>query len=761
MSVAAHVAAWLQKPGGWRSPVSGGFTADEVHPCVELFLGGEWVDISSYVYYRDMIDITRGRSSEASQLDPSSCSFTLNNRDGRFAPRNPTGAYYGLIGRNTPVRVSVTRNGVRWYRFYGEVSSWRPQADISGKDSYVRVEAGGILRRLSQGESPLKSPLYRSITQLGTRNDYRAYWPCEDQEGATNMASALDGGIPMTYSGTKPTFASYDGLHASGPVLVLGATELSGPVARYTVGTAQIVRVLMRLPESVASTQSLLKVACAGDLPVWELEINTSAQLNFTVTASDGTTAYSSGFLDFDATFGENCSLAFRMTQSGSDVIPLFVIAHLDTITSFSPVSITNNQATSTISSTTFGRVTRITIGDDRGISGCAVGHLVVNNSDLFYGELSSLGPSGDDADVSALLGNCGENPAARIHRLCNEEEISFISPGSIDDTVGMGFQKTNNLTDLIQECATTSAGLLYEPRDQIGIGFHARKTLYGKDPALTLDANNYELSSQLIPTDDDRNIFNDVVVTSTSDTSAHVTLDEGPMSTQAPPDGVGRYDTSITVNQVSDGFQGATVLNAEATLQSLAGWKLHEGTVDEPRYPNVSVNLRHSTFTDSVGNMNSALSLDIGSVLHIENPPAWSPQETVRALIQGYTEILGAFEHDITFNTSPMSVWDVPELNSAEAVLDSDEATLTSAVGPSDTTLSVTTTGQVWVDSAAYSDQFPLSVEVEGETMTVTAITGTTSPQDFTVTRSVNGVTKSLSSGATVSLAQPAYLGL
>jgi hypothetical protein len=74
---------------------------------VELDLGGTWTDISDDVYERDTIRITRGRSDWGQQVDHGRCVFTLNNATGNYSLRNPLGDYYELIGRNTPVRVSV------------------------------------------------------------------------------------------------------------------------------------------------------------------------------------------------------------------------------------------------------------------------------------------------------------------------------------------------------------------------------------------------------------------------------------------------------------------------------------------------------------------------------------------------------------------------------------------------------------------------------------------------------------------------------
>lgn len=74
---------------------------------VDLKIDGAWTGSTSDVYRRDAIRISRGRSNEEGQIGPGSCELTLNNRSGKYSPRNPTGIYYGKIGPNTPIRVSV------------------------------------------------------------------------------------------------------------------------------------------------------------------------------------------------------------------------------------------------------------------------------------------------------------------------------------------------------------------------------------------------------------------------------------------------------------------------------------------------------------------------------------------------------------------------------------------------------------------------------------------------------------------------------
>lgn len=89
------------------------FPEDLLDIFVDLDLDGDGVfeeDITDDVMVRDSqgrIDIVRGRSRESQDVEPGRCSFQLNNREGKYSPRNPLGPYYGQLRRNTKVRVSV------------------------------------------------------------------------------------------------------------------------------------------------------------------------------------------------------------------------------------------------------------------------------------------------------------------------------------------------------------------------------------------------------------------------------------------------------------------------------------------------------------------------------------------------------------------------------------------------------------------------------------------------------------------------------
>jgi hypothetical protein len=137
---------------------------------------------------------------------------------------------------------------------------------------------------------------------------------------------------------------------------------------------------------------------------------------------------------------------------------------------------------------------------------------------------------------------------------------------------------------------------------------------------------------------------------------------------------------------------------------------------------------------------------------------------DPVHQLVRGYTEVLGNFTHVLTFNVTPSSPYDIGALDDGLFRLSSGSSTLTSALAEGVTgAVSVTTTDtfDVWRTTAG-GGVFPTDIMVGGERITLSAITGATSPQTFTISaRAVNGVAKAHAAGAPVNVAEPWRLGL
>ncbi|GGQ83857.1 hypothetical protein [Streptomyces flaveolus] len=887
---------------------------------VELgFNGTTWTDVSSDVRYQDRIRITRGRRDEGSQTDTARCLFTLDNSDGRYTPKNPTGPYFGQIGRNTPCRVSVMAgeayldlpsistldyaetpdtaalditgdidvradltlanwlppatdspattemmgkfgqagqrswflggrggrlyfewsadgtntigasstippvipgsgrlairawldvdNGsggwtVRFYtaahldapwtqlgdpvtgsgvtsifnstagvrignatpigfsmplgrahaaeirsgawgtvvaqprfnqqaigatsfvdsagrtwtlngntsitnrqtRFVGEVTSW-PVRWQTKQDVVVNVEASGISRRMSQGVSPVRSPMYREFTNPA-RTAIVAYWPMEDDEAATRFASALDGQPPLTLStagGVQP--AAFSGWAASAPLPTVTWGAMRARVPAYTASGAVSVRVFVQVPAGgVSGTDELFGFTATGSARTWRVFINTSGNLELRVHDADGVQILGTGFFVFGIN-GVPRMLQLELVQNGANIdwnLASFTMA--DT-------SVSATSSSGTILGQTFGAATEMEIGQDGLLNGTALGHLVVASATTAY-----AGTAG------AMVGWNGETTTARVWRL-GAEEKAYCYPASVSEE-RMGVQGQATLLDVMRECEAVDQGVLFESRDAYPVfRFRDHVSLYNQAPAMVLNYRGGDgLVTPLEPTDDDQSVRNDRTVQRTGGSSTRRTLDAGPLSIQAPPNGVGTYDDSTSLNLFSD-----------AQTSDQAGWLLHLGTVDETRYPVVRMMLAAAP-----SKVAQAAAVDIGDRIQITNPPSWLPPDTIDLMVQGYSEDLDQFEWTISFNCTPATPWDVAWSGNASAATaarefqwqDTAGSQLAEALTTTETDVDVTTTsGPLWTPNVADT---PFDWRVAGEVMTVTAPGSLTTDNPF-----------------------------
>jgi hypothetical protein len=615
------------------------------------------------VYYRARVRISRGRPNETSRIQPQTCAFQVNNRDGRFSPRNPNGAYYGLIGRNTQVRVSRLQNGVRRYRFHGEVVSWPTTWEISGSDVWVDVTAAGMLRRLQQGTPPVVSAMTRGYTTLTGALAPVAYWPCEDGTAATSLASALSAAPPMSVSGT-PTLASNTRFPSSQPLPLVSLSTWSGLVPPYAGGTDNVLRFLLAVPLTGMPANAIVATMYTTGT-VARLDMSVTGGGSPVVTGYDNTglqvfTGTVAGVLVNDGTVFR-CSIALRSQPPNVE----WECQILRVGQNFA-VAVSGTQATATL-----GNATRVVINAGGVINDTAVGHVSVQS---VWDTLLDLAQP-DNAWIAEL-------PPSRMTRLCAEQGISgaLVAPGELGtDGVTMGYQLPDTFPNLLQQVPDTDLGFIYEARDQLGLAYRTRLSLYSQGTAynpqrgLTLDTAQHQLSGPLNPLDDDANVRNDVTVGRIGGSSARKLLATGVLSVAPPPGGAGPYDTAPSIS-----------LGVDALLPDAASWRLHLGTVDEPRYSQIMLNLRHPQFTTNTDLLNQALVMDIGDLVAVNNPPAWMPPDQIRQILQGYSETLGVFEHDMVLNCSPEAPYRVGVLE--DKVLsraDTDGSALAAPLGP------------------------------------------------------------------------------
>jgi hypothetical protein len=689
---------------------------------VELFIDDAWVDITGDVYTRDPITITRGRTAEGGQVEPSSCTLTVNNRDGTYTPRNPTGDYYLKIGRNTPARVSVGAD----VRLVGEVSSWPTRWDKPGKDVYAALEVAGIMRRLGQGNAPAPSAPRRFLLE----SDPAAYWPLEDgpQTVQAQLAAGTGSGVWTSRDVPAPQVWGQGKLADWLAPTARVALENLGAVFRGNVAmsgfsdtwTVEMIR--SGGGSDPATSGSTLMSAIWNPGGVGAANVFTIVRFN----EADSEISIDIGFSELAAA-AVNPSLwddnphhvRLTATQDGADIdYQVWVDGALE--------------LSATDTGETLGPVVQVS---------CTISTTVTPA--LVFGHWAVWTDPPDLADsVDAAFGHTGEPAGRRIERLCSEQGIPFVGVGDLDDTAGCGPQGAKAPLELIREAAAADHGILYESRTALGLEYRTRTDLYDQAPALTVDYTDKVFAGLPEPVDDDRFTRNDVTTKRPHSGEARAVLEAGPLSTADPPDGVGTYDTSADLNVAGDGF-----------LPDHAGWLLALGTVDETRYPRLPFNLNATPAIAA-----AVAALDLGDVVRITDLPAWLPPDDVDVMVQGSVEVLHAVIRTIDVTTAPATPYDV-------AVYDADRydtagSELNEALDTTETGVDVLTTVEpVWTTDSA---EFPFDIYVGGERMTVSAIGAAISElQTFTVTRSVNGVVKEHAIGTPVRLWTPARLAL
>lgn len=715
--VAAQVMAWQRRMGGVAGPLAmapgaSGEASNGQPVQVEMLIGGVWTDITSYVMVRDdqgQISITHGIRDEGSQTEQATATLPLKNQDGRFSPRNPMGVWYGHLGRNSTVRVSVPNGlGGKSYRIWGEVSKWPQSWDPTGTDVWVDVSENGILQRLAQGPAPERSVIYNAVANPMTSN-LMAYWPMEDASGATALTSALTSGSPMTWTGI-PALASYEGFAASDPLPDISAAVLSGGVGKYDDPTATQIRFLVHIPVAGLSDG---KVICAvdqvdgGGAQFWELYYSTTDATNSLVLrqcASDGTNLGVILPHTLDVR-GRLLYVSIELQESGASITRQIQLKDVNSGVVYTVTDTAAATALARVTKLQFGPASRSVVSPvgTQFLPGVAVGHCTVEN------QITTI-----DA-LGVRVNPVGETAGRRVQRLCAEQGIAFDWVGDLDDTVAMGAQGKSNPLSLMQEAVLADGGMLYENQAVLGLGYRTRASLYNQDPQLILDYTAFNLSQVPTPVEDDRYLANRVTVSVNGVTATYEDTD-GALSTAPPPAGVGVYgpnaDSPLALNLAT---------SDTPTLLDQAAWRVHLGTTDEARYPQISVNLAHSSITPQM--RQAILALRMGDRMQVINPPSWIGPDTIDQLILGFEEQITHFEHRLTFVCAPASPYTVGFLDSADARVDIDSQLLT-AVGTSDTSIDVTPAPgetDLWTTDSA---EVPWDIRMGGEIMRVTAVT-------------------------------------
>src|SRR3546814_9946178 len=94
------------------------------------------------------------------------------------------------------------------------------------------------------------------------------------------------------------------------------------------------------------------------------------------------------------------------------------------------------------------------------------------------------------------------------------------------------------------------------------------------------------------------------------------------------------------------------------------SSYLLHLGTIDEARFPEITLNLRN----DRAAALEAAiLAVTEGDIIRVTNPPVWLPGGPYELLVEAIREEKSAVTHEITFTCSPGSAWSAVMLDDSD----------------------------------------------------------------------------------------------
>jgi hypothetical protein len=627
-------------------------------------------------------------------------------------------------------------------RFCGEVADWRPRR-APGGDRWVEVEAGDPLLRLQAPQADaLRSALWREILFGGPVE----FWPITDGADAPYAASALPGGTPLSL--------------VSRDFLTAALVPLDWEPVTYNAWVEPIAT-------PAANTQlTFIGAISMGAATEWAFDFAFTATADVAASGgaivllqNDGKRTTSEPLIEWVLAFvnGE-WELDHRIWTGPASVVTTVVggaaVSYQDGRVHYARVTTVRDGADVDwevwLDGISLGSGTDTLDWDPLTVFQGATGTDTGQTSMGFAVAWDTATPP-FNAFNAAVVGRSGELVGDRLARLFDEEDIAFELVGDAADTEAAGPQLIDTLASNAAACEAVDMGLLHGTRHQVGVTYRTRVSLYGPNQtAVTLDVDaGGEVAPPLEPVIGSLGVVNDVTVKRPNGSSARSVAESGPLNVNPPHldrEGVGRYPVDPPVNPDSDD-----------QLQGLADWRRYRGTIKAVRYPQVTVNYGALAADTKTALAAAVTRLRIGDRVDLDN----AEPTGVMQIVPGYSETIGPVvaEHEVSLNGTPANVYEAGVYNAAESRYDSAYSTTAAQITTgTSTSLSVAVeTGRgLWVTGSG-SPQFPIDLNLLGARVRVTAISGASSPQTFTIsTTVVNGINKVIPSGTPVRLWAP-----
>lgn len=676
-----------------------------------------WTDISSRV--RGTITITKGKANLSGTADPTMISCVLDNNDDALSPLNPLSIYWPNVVRNVPIRVRRTWSGATtsYERATAFVNGWPVSPNAGMLDVTIPITATGRLRRLRRSGKTVGSALSMAVSATSPA----LWWPMEDGTQAIQLASGLPGGKALVSGGNVTTGAAgAPGSAAS--VDFSGGGQITGTMPNTLSSTEVHFGFAFQPNDTNGQTYNALKFN-AGNGVTWLFSPTTGTTGGLTVSCSSPGGLFSGSMLPnaFWAP-GSWHWVEVDLKQNGANVD---ITATVDDVVTSGPGLFTG---------VTLGQPNQIILGPSTSINGG-----VVATSTKFAMTSLAFWSSPPAADIyPAVSGYAGETAAARSARVCAAVGIPITVITGTVPSQAMGPQLPDTVANILGSCEDIDNGLLHDGGALGNLVFVSGASLYNAAPELALDYKRSQISDGFDGTFDDQDLVNEWTISRTSGSSA---TSSNAASLAVDDD----YDQQDTVNVAADN-----------QCQLVADWRTHVDSYETMRFPGVGIDLRRSPeLVQQVTLMTLPVYI---SLLNLPTPTY--PYGNNDQFGIGYTETLDAVTWQITFNATPAAPYRVAGLQDPTNpfVLDC-MSTLQTGINATVLSMQVATpSGPLLSTSGA---DYPVDVYLDGEQITISSVSGASSPQTAVIKRSINGVVKSHTAGQSISVYRPAAIAL
>lgn len=648
--------------------------------------------------------------------------WTLTTADTSITSAGRFGTYMWCVSGNSntkPFAVSFDDVEAESVEYTGTIRKLPPRWDKSRTDKTALLTAAGILARLQQGKTPLRSPLARMLL----RNNPVAAWMLDDAGGSTALAPAVPRVLPGTVRAVELGQEEPRLFGAKQTAGFTASTVLTGRIPGHTAtGNWGFVFIAYLVAPPAANTR-IMQVASTGTVRTWAVELD-SVAMWLRGYDSDGTQIVQTG-VSYNSDVKLPGWIAFDMLiKQASGIVTAKLLTYGITGDASSPSMWTN---TTTISGTA-GSPQAWRSEGSLGFNEGRLGPVSVFNYEP---------PFVTYAFANAANGYNGERAADRVNRLCAEEKVQIVVEDGLSEE--MGFQRTDTFLNLLYSCEDADLGILYERG--AGLGYRPRYARFNRPVELALDFANGDVAEPPEPNDEDPEQVNKITVTRDGGSSAIAQDDDA-------IDENGLIDSTTTLN-----------LYRDDVLDDHANFRLQLGLVSRTEYlwPEIMLNLARN-----VGQIRRWRAAQPWPRLTIANEPGEVAGNAVDVTALGHKITMGPYDWQIALNCAPTRPWLVGVYGTSRQ--DSATTKITGALAATAGTgitigLSTTDPTDVWSTTAT---GYP--VKVAGEIMTVTGMTAPTGSgpylQTATVTRAGPTV-KAHIAGEKFSLAEPARSAL